>query len=53
MRQGQHRPLDFLDHATTKNYFDVYLASSDSHPNTIEVVAIPFHSSLYIQPNTP
>jgi hypothetical protein len=25
----------------------------DSHPNTIENVAVPFHPSLYVQPNTP
>jgi hypothetical protein len=27
--------------------------SRDSHPNTTETVAAPFHTSLYIQPNTP
>jgi hypothetical protein len=27
------------------------LSPRDSHPNTIETVAAPFHPSMYIQPN--
>jgi hypothetical protein len=36
---------------STKNYSGVYL--NPYNPNTIETMVTSFHSSLYIQPNTP
>lgn len=36
-----------------KNYCDAYLALLNFYPNNIQFVAVVFHPSLYIEPNTP
>lgn len=50
--RSKYGPIYFLDQAATKNCSDVYLASRDFHPNTIENVVVFFYLSFYVQPNT-
>jgi hypothetical protein len=54
MKRGRHRPLEFLGSRRHQKTTPVFTSSlRDSHPNTIETVAIYFNLSMYIQPNTP